>query len=157
MQTETVKFLNEIDVVNIENIIRKNYDADVDLKRFCLIETAEEKIWLASKDVSEIPLDKIELNSIGMYFGKLKRNEKIHLSIEGCQLIGKSINRNVIEFDRKIAENFLKGENIGVQDTPECDPHNFVVIKCGDDFFGSGLLVEGHIENLTPKSRRMPL
>lgn len=157
MQTESMRFFEQSEIKNLENVLNKNYGAAFDLSNFIVIQTAEEKIWLSSLEIKNIPLEKVALNSVGMYFGKMKRNEKMHLSIEGCQLLGKEITKNVIEVNRETAEKFMRGENIEITETTGCDPHNFVVIKSGSEYVGSGLLVEGHVENLTPKSRRMPL
>jgi NOL1/NOP2/fmu family ribosome biogenesis protein len=158
MQADSVmKILNTKQVKELEKVIEKNYGAIIGIENFIVIQTTEEKIWLASKEISDMDFGKLNVNSVGMYFGKLKRNEKIHLSIEGSQLIGGKCRKNIVKLDRIMGENFLKGENIRPEITDGCESHNFVLIKSGNDFIGSGLFTENGIENLTPKSRRLPL
>lgn len=141
---------------SIENIIEKNYGTEVSLIDFVVMQTSEDKIWVVSKDFSSIDSKRLAVNSIGMDFGKLK-NGKLHLSIEGCQIVGKDATRNIIEVSKEDGTRFLKGETLKTEKISNCDLNNFVIIKSLDDFVGSGMLTVDGIMNLTPKSRRLPL
>lgn len=152
MQIEKIKFYpNE----EMERIIYKNYGAKIDLKNFIAIQGKENKIWLSSKKIFEINLKKLKINSLGLYFGKIKRNEKIHLSPEGSQIVGKNAVKNVLEINEDEAREFMEGSDLKIKIPENCEPHNFVIIKSKDDILGCSLALENEIKNLLPKSRRI--
>lgn len=153
MQTHTLKVLNKVEVKELENIIEKNYGTEMDLKRFSVFKTREDKVWIASKKIFDLPLEEINVNSIGMYVGKLKRNNKIHLSTEACQIIGKTAKRNVAVISE--AEKFLSGSNLKPDKEINCDYHNFVIVRTDKEILGCSLLTEDGIKNLVPRSRRI--
>lgn len=148
----------QIEKVNrreIENLIKKNYGAEIDLSDVIVFETGNDrKIWIASKEISAIDFSKLRINSLGLYFGKIKRNEKMHLSIEGCQLVGKKATRNIMMVDDEQAKRFMQGFDIEVKEEIDCEQNNFVLVKHDDDFIGMGKLSNTCVENLIPKSRR---
>jgi len=158
MQDEKVRSLEILEaeqIKYIENIIEKNYGTVFDLNRFLVLKTCEEKIWIASRDMADVDFSKLAANSVGLYFGKLKRNNKINLSTEGCQMVGKNATKNVVIVDKESAAKFLKGEDVFPTEAANCESQNFVILKCNEDFLGSSLFVDGKIKNILPKSRRM--
>lgn len=155
MQIEKINFLKNEEIEQIEKIIEKNYGAKIDLKQFLVFKTSEEKIWVASKDISKINLEKLKVNSIGLYIGKLKRNEKIHLSPEGSQIVGRNANKNIVILDELDVKKFMQGLDIKPKKEINCEYHNFVIVKFGDEIIGSSLLTEEKLKNLIPKSRRI--
>jgi NOL1/NOP2/fmu family ribosome biogenesis protein len=120
-----------------------------------LAQTGKEKIWVLSKKIREIDISKLRINCIGLYFGKLKANEKIRLSIEGCQLIGKYAKKNVAILNKENAERFMKGYDVEVDKHINCEERNFVLVKYGESFLGCGKFQEGKVESLIPKSRKL--
>ena len=155
MQAEGLKILKENEIRHLERIIEKNYGSGINLSKFLVFESGiDKKIWIASKTVSRIDLNKINVSLVGMYFGKIKRNDKIHLSIEGSQIVGKNATKNIIDVDVNDAEKFLSGESLEIDKKENCDYDNFVILKSGNDILGSSLLTEKGIKNLIPKSRR---
>jgi NOL1/NOP2/fmu family ribosome biogenesis protein len=153
MQTRSLKVLDRSEIKEIERIIEKNYGTEIDLERFGVFKTKDEKVWIASKKIFEIELEKIAVNSIGMYVGRLKRNEKIHLSTEACQMIGKTAKKNVAIVSD--AEKFLSGSNLKPDKEINCDYHNFVIVRTEKEILGCSLLTEEGIKNLVPRSRRI--
>ncbi|MEM5832146.1 MAG: hypothetical protein QXW01_02860 [Candidatus Aenigmatarchaeota archaeon] len=149
-----VEEMNKNEIQNLEKILVKNYGYSIDFSNFRVFKNKEGKIYL---------LNKINVNSqiisrasyLGLYFGKIKRNEKIQLSVEGSQMIGKYANKNIAILDRENAERFMEGLNCKWVELINCEVNNFVLIKFGEDFFGSGILRENHIESLIPKGRRI--
>ncbi len=139
----------------IEELIKKNYGADIKFEDI-LIKTSKNKLWLVSRDLKRIKLN-FRFNSIGLYFGKLKRNNKIKLSIEGCQIIGPKATRNIVVLDEEEAKKFLEGLNVKPKEKIDCEVNNFVLVKFGEDFIGCGILREDYVENLLPKTRRIYL
>ena len=156
MQVKEVRFYDREEIKELERIVEKNYGSRIDLSKFLVFESGKErKVWLLTKKFFEIDLSKLKINSFGLYFGKLKRNEKIHLSTEGAQLVGKNATKNVLELDEASALKFMQGSDLKIKLPKNCEAHNFVIIKRKDDILGCSLALEDGIKNLLPKSRRI--
>ena len=148
------KILNRDEIKEIEKIIEKNYGCKLNLKNLFL--TGDEKIWIAGENVSTEFFSSVRnCYRIGIYFGKLKRNYKIKLSMEGAIIVGKKAKRNVAIVDDKEARKFAEGNDINKFECIDCEKNNFVIVKRNGDTIGVGILREGYIENLIPKARRM--
>ncbi|MCX8179422.1 MAG: hypothetical protein N3E38_01630 [Candidatus Aenigmarchaeota archaeon] len=147
------KILSLCEKIKIEEILKKNYDCEFELRDYFVVLTADDKIWLCSKDFEKIEINNLKrVNSIGLYFGKLKKNDKIQLSIEGSMLVGKTAKKNVVVVENIQA--YINGNNVYVS-YENCEVNNFVIVKHKNDFFGSAILREGGLlENILPKSRR---
>ena len=158
MQTRALDLLEMPQVKEIERIIEKNYGTKIDLVKYSVFKTSnDEKIWIASKNIFGVDLSKLAVNSIGLYLGKLKRNEKINLSTEGSQLIGETATKNVVFVDKENVRKFLQGMSVKPEKTVNAESHNFVIIRTEKEILGSSLLTEEGIRNLLPKSRRIGL
>lgn len=152
MQVEKAT-LEKIEEIN--RILEKNYGCKLDFSNYNIyINNKKNKVYITNKKIDE-NLAKIS-NYIGIYFGKLKRNEKIHLSIEGSQLVGKFANKNIAIVDDENLKKYLEGQNCYAKELINCEINNFVLIKNEDDFYGSGILRKNNIiESFVPKSRRI--
>ena len=149
-----VEKINKKDVLKL---IEKNYGCRIKI-RGVFLRTTKEKIWLASNAIQNFDFGKVKINSVGLYFGKLKRNDKIQLSIEGSQIVGRFARKNILELDKKQAMKYLQGFDVRVEKFENCEVNNFVILRFGKDIIGSGILREdGRIENLLPKTRRLYL
>jgi NOL1/NOP2/fmu family ribosome biogenesis protein len=148
------KILNSKEAKEIESLLEKNYGSKFRLRDYILIITADDKVWLCSRGLAKVDLKNLRrVNAIGMYFGKLKRNEKVQLSIEGSMLIGKDAEKNVCLIDD--VDGWMGGKDVFGK-CENCENDNFVIVKHEKDFLGSGILRnDGRIENILPKSRRM--
>jgi NOL1/NOP2/fmu family ribosome biogenesis protein len=146
--------LTKKEIEEIEEIVKRNYGVEVNLKKILVLEGKEKKIRISNKNVLKLNLEKLGIDSIGLYFGKIKRNKKIHLSVEGSQMIGKNAVKNIVCLSKKNTEKFLKGENVKPQEEINCEYYNFVIVKFKKNILGSSLLVEEKLKNLLPKSRR---
>jgi NOL1/NOP2/fmu family ribosome biogenesis protein len=155
MQAQKINFLSKKEVRRIEKIIEKNYGTKLDFSKVALAQTSKEKIWILSKKICEINLSKLKINSVGLYFGRLKANEKIRLSVEGCQLVGNYATKNVAILSKENAEKFIKGYDAEVERAINCEEGNFVLVKYKNDFLGTGKFFKCRVENLIPKSRRL--
>ncbi len=156
MQTKEMIFLPRDKVKEIERIIEKNYGAKFSLKEFAVAKGKEEKIWIATKEIFNLELSKLNVNSFGLNFGKLKRNEKIHLTIEGSQIVGKLATKNLVILDEENAIKFMQGMDVKTKEKINCEYHNFTIVKCKEKILGSSLFTEQGLKNLIPKSRRIP-
>jgi NOL1/NOP2/fmu family ribosome biogenesis protein len=145
--------MSESEKKEIEKILEKNYGAKLDFSSFdCYINNRNE-IYIVSKSVYErlIPI----ASYVGMYFGRLKRNEKIQLSVEGSQIVGRLANKNIAIVDDENISRYMEGLECKWSELVNCEVNNFVIIKNGNDFFGCGILREDKIESLVPKARRI--
>ena len=154
MQIE--KVLGRREKKALEELLEKNYGCRIALQDYNIFMTAEEKIWLASPSINFSIFDVLKrCYRIGIYFGKLKRNNKIKLSIEGAMIVGKKARKNVVVINKEEAKKFMQGYDVVPDELIEAEMHNFVIVKCGDDIMGTGILRDGYVENLIPKARRM--
>jgi len=140
----------------LEGIIQKNYGTKIKFREV-LLKTKKGKIWMFYEDFPEVWWKKLRINSVGLYLGKLKRNYKIKLSLEGAQIVGKYAEKNIIEVDEDELKRFLSGENIEKFYPVNAERNNFVLVKHKDDIVGVGILRDGYVENLLPKIRRIIL
>lgn len=148
--------LNSKETREIENIILKNYESEIELNGYFLYITFDDKIWIASKSTLQLDFDKIRsIVSIGLCIGKLRRNN-LHLTVEGCQLIGKTAKKNVVMVDEENMKKYIMGHDV-VGEMINCANDNFVIIKYKNDFIGSGILRNGKVENSLPKSRKLAI
>ena len=109
----------------------------------------EGKIFLISRDINKIDLSKLRINELGLYVARL--DKELRLTIEGSQLFGKYVTKNVYEIGKEKVFSWLNGNDI------TCDKEfdGFVIIKNKDDFLGTGKYKEGKILNYIPKERRI--
>ena len=143
-----LKILNRKKIKEILALIKKQWEADFRTELAFLMNT-QNKIFLVNKEVFNINLEKLRINSIGLYFGELKNNE-LRLSIEGSQLIGKSAKQNIIELNKKQAMQWLKGEDVDIKG----NYLGFVILKYENDFLGTGKYKDEKVLNFVSKSRR---
>jgi NOL1/NOP2/fmu family ribosome biogenesis protein len=146
---QNLKILNKKEVKNIFSIIKKQFDADVKLNYVFLINN-KNRLYIVNKEVFDINIDKLKINSFGLYFGEF-RGDGLRLSIEGSQLIGPKAKKNVLELDNKQAREWLKGYDSSLKSKEK----GFVIIKHKNDFLGCGKVVENKILNYVPKTRRL--
>jgi len=135
----------------IERLVKKNYGSLLSLDIFDVYMN-KGKVFLATKG---LPDSLVEKSFYLLHFGTLKRNEKIHLSIEGTQMVGKTAKKNIAVLDESNALRFMEGLNAACMRLIGCEKGNFVLVKLGNDFLGSGILREGYVESLVPKERRI--
>lgn len=145
----------KIEAKFIEKILSENYCIDFSLKNF-LVFGFESKIFILSKDFQKIEnkISQIPFFSLGLYFGQLKKEGKILLSLEGAQMIGKKAKKNIAILDEKNLRNFLLGFNVFPKKEINCEIGNFILLKFQDDIVGLGEKKEKYIENLMVKTKR---
>jgi len=147
------KKMSESEKKELKRIVEKNYGTKIDFLHFNCYINKRNEIYLVSKLVDE---RLVEIASYsGLYFGKLKRNEKIQLSVEGSQMVGKKATKNIAIVDDENVSRFMEGLECKWIELLNCELNNFVLIKNGNDFFGTGILREDKIESLVPKARRI--
>ncbi len=146
---QNLKILNKKETKQILSIISKQFGCDVELD-YVFMKNEKNKIFITNRQISEIDLSKLRVNSVGLYIAEQKDNQ-IRLSIEGSQLIGPYAKKNVVELNEEQASKWMKGEDLEI----EGDYSGFVIIKYKKDFLGCGKYSNGRIWNYVNKIRRI--
>ncbi|MCS7093586.1 MAG: hypothetical protein RMJ18_00105 [Candidatus Aenigmarchaeota archaeon] len=141
-------------IEEIEKLIEKNYGCRIDLSVYRIFINKKGKIYLFNKVGLKNSLIR-RASYIGLYFGKIKKNEKIQLSTEGSQIVGKSATKNIAILDEENLKRYMEGLTCFWKELINCEENNFVLIKNKNDYYGSGILRKNFIESLTPKGRRI--
>lgn len=121
---------------------------------YALILTAKEKLYCVDREVFELPVERLRVNSFGLYFGEW-RKEELRFSIEGSQIVGPDCTKNIIDLDEEQVKQWMFGEDIPRVDTMKGE--GYVLIRSGNDFLGCGRLVDDRLMNFVPKNRRVRL
>jgi len=130
-------------------LLKKQFGFENKLDYVFLINN-KNKIYIINKEIANIDLNKIRVNSIGLYIAEFRNNE-VRLSIEGSQLIGPKAKKNIIELNEKKAKEWIKGNDIEKQ----AKAQGFVILKHNKDYLGSGKVKNNTILNFVPKTRRL--
>ena len=85
-----------------------------------IVSRGKERLFLYSGSLDDKEIRDLEksvfVERIGIYFAKLEENGEIRLSIEGTQILGKQIKKNMVEIDEKLMEQWMKGSEILFED-----------------------------------------
>lgn len=118
-----------------------------------LIRSGQGRIRAATKEAYEVACRLKKVQQIGLYVAKMVKGD-IVLSIEGSQLLGNAITRNIVELSEKEAEEWMKAAPIQKFERLE---GRYVVAKYGDFYLGSGRVSrDGKIYPQVAKWRRIP-
>ena len=140
--------MNSKEVNRVLKQIKEQFDLDFP-KDYHFFKNKKGRIFLISKKLNEINLEKVRVNELGLYFATIEK-DGIRLSIEGSQLL-KDAKKNTIELNEKQSLEWLKGFDIEIED----ERKGYMIIKYKDYYCGSGKLKEGKLLNFVPKSRRI--
>lgn len=142
---ENLKILNSKEKKAIINKLKEHFGIKELNLDYVFFKSNEGKIFLLNNEVSKLNLDKLRINSLGVYFGVFENN--FRLSIEGSQLIGDKITKNIIELED--STKWLEGNNVNVE-----SENGLKIVKSGRDYLGTGQLKDGVLINYIPKERR---
>ncbi len=146
---QQLKILNNKEIKYVLGLIEKQWGAKLKLD-YGFLKNNKNRIFVITRNISEIDISKLRVNSIGMYFCEIEPIG-IKLSIEGSQLVGKKATKNVIELDEEETKKWFRGEYL----EKECKCNDFVILKHNDDFLGTGYYTNGKILNYVSKTRRI--
>ncbi len=147
-----MKILNKKEIQKIENKINKIYNSKINLTDFVVLEKPYKKeFWLSSKNIFKLDLKKFNINSIGMYFGRIDKNMK--LSVEGSQIVGKTAKKNICEIEN--IWDFIRGFKVNPTKKIKCDEKQYVIVKYKDKIVGSAKLKNNKLESILPKNRKI--
>lgn len=146
---QDLKILNKKEIKKILLLIKQQWDCTVDLD-YAFLKNKKNRLFVINKEISRIELEKLRINSLGLYFGEINTG-KLRLSIEGSQIIGTNAKKNVLELNDKEIKEWLRGNDLD----KETNLNGFIIIKNNNDFFGCGKVVGKKILNYVPKTRRV--
>ena len=145
---QQLKILNSKEKKAVSKLISKQFKCDFKFE-YEVFMNQKNKLFILNKDVSKIDLEKLRVNSLGLYFG-VKYDNEIRLSIEGSEIIGMIAKKNVLELTEIEAEKWMSGEDFEV----DSNLSGFVIIKNKTDFLGCGKISNKKLFNYVPKERR---
>jgi len=147
-----LKALNKKEISRITDQIDDDYGCDSSslADEYVFFVSEKSKIYIINNKIKSVPIDRVRINSLGLYFCELNRG-KIRLSMEGCLIIGRIATRNVIDVDPLTAREWLKGSDVPT----DIQSDEFVILRHNSDYLGSGKIKEGRILNFVSKPRRV--
>lgn len=146
---QNLKILNSKEIKNIRKQLKEQFGVEERFE-FVYMINAKEKIYVVNREIEKLDLEKLRIDSIGVYFASIAK-DGIRLSIEGSQIIGPFAKKNVFKISEEQFEHWLKGEDIEV----EVDSNAFILVKYKDFFVGCGKIKEMILLNYVPKARRL--
>ena len=146
---QNLRILNNKEIKQVLNKIKIQFGIKEIKLNLGMLRNKEGKIFLITKDINKVNLDKLRINELGLYIAK--EDKGIRLSIEGSYIFGKYATKNVHEIDSIDAYFWMTGEDISCKK----EFKDFVIIKYKDDYLGTGKWKENKILNFIPKERRI--
>jgi len=144
---QNLKILNKKEISRILSKIKEQFDIDILTFEYGMLQNKEGKLFLISKDINKVNLDKLRINELGLYFANI--NKEVRLTIEGSQLIGKFAKKNIYEVNEEDAYSWMSGNDLICKE----EFNGFVIIKNKDNYLGTGKFKDNRILNYTPKER----
>lgn len=152
--------LNSKETKHVLEKIRDHYGYDIDKNEldYAFLMNKDKRIYIISKDLARVPYDEMKVDGIGIYFGEMY-NEKLRLSIEGAQIIGRNATKNIHDLDYDQMIYWIKGNDIEFPDVGE----DFVIVRHKEpktrkyDILGCGKYNRqtGKLMNYVSKSRKL--
>ena len=143
--------MNAKEAKQMEQQLCRQYGIEKLKLPYAFFKNPKGKMFAVSRGISRLDFSKLRINAIGMYFAKAEEKGGIRLTVEGSQMIGKHATKNVAEITPEQAEDWMRGNDVAANGSLS----GFVLLKCGDDFFGCGKYSDGKVFNFVPKERRV--
>ena len=150
MELRNLSVLNRKKVKRIFEIMENQWSTSVN-EDYVFLLSRKEKVYIMNKEIGELDISNMRIDSIGMYLCEY-RNDDIRLSIEGSQMIGPNAKQNVLELTETELQLWIRGYDIEFKDKKDT---GFLIIKSGNDYFGTGKIKSNKLLNFYPKTRRI--
>ncbi|MBD3259869.1 hypothetical protein GF371_04545 [Candidatus Woesearchaeota archaeon] len=148
-----LQVLNTRKVKQFKKIILEQWGVDFD-DSYLVLWRPDGSTYIVNKEIKKIDLSKLRIKNLGLFFAEWSRKD-FCLSIEGSQIIGPKAKRNVIEFDKKQAEEWLLGQDAELTEKQLTETKGCFIVKYKKDFLGSGKIKNKVLQNSVPKTRRI--
>ena len=125
-------------------------------KEYAYVQSEKGKIFLISKDLARIDVEKLRIDRIGFYFAEIY-TQQVRLSKEGAQLLFLDAQRrkkklkNVVLLTIGEVQQYFAGRTLE-RDLP--GETRFVILQYGHEVLGCALYKEKRIHNYLPKEYR---
>ena len=155
---QNLRILNSRETKHLLEKLEEQYGFSIEKKDldFIFLMNKDNRIYIISKDVGSIDLDILRIDSLGIYFGELYK-DNVRLSIEGSQIVGNSCTKNCVYLNKEQLIEWVKGNDITFDDCGRffviAKYHNDTTSK--DDILGCGKYKDGKLQNYVSKSRRL--
>jgi NOL1/NOP2/fmu family ribosome biogenesis protein len=147
----TLDFLNSHELREIDAYLEKQWGVTLP-REYAFIMRKNGDVFMVNRDVDNIDLSKLIINSLGLYIGEYRAGE-FRPGIEGSQFFGPMAKKNVINIGKEQMRKWFAGEEIESSEAAS----GYVILKSGNDFVGCGRMIEGKISNFVPKTRRVKI
>ena len=154
---QKLKIMNSHEKKEMMKILRDQWGAELGQEIVFLYSEKKHKVYIITRDIENMDLEKLHIDSLGLYFGELMEQEEgaagreLRLSIEGSQIVGPLASKNVVDIGDSSASEWIHGENVFNKTGAE----GWAIIRHGADFMGCGRVNEKVILNYVPKPRRI--
>ncbi len=155
-----LKILNRKEKNQLIAILEEQYGFQGELDYTFLL-SKKNKMYLVNNDFARIDTSKLRIDSVGMYFGEIVGNQ-MRVSIEGSQLIGSQITKNIAIISKAVAKLWLHGHDLEFSAVEIKEgTEGFVIVKSinsinnsfSDDFLGCGKITTEKLANYISKNR----
>ena len=147
---QNLKALERKDRKRFLEVLKEQFGFDGKLD-YAFLTNNKNKIFIVNKEIVNIDLNKIRINTAGLYIAEFS-NDEVRLSIEGSQIIGPKSSKSIIELDDKDARAWMKGNDLQI----DKDVQGFAIIKNNNDYLGSGKVTSTKkVLNFVSKTRRL--
>jgi len=154
MRIGNLRVLTRKEIKKLKEAILNSYGYEFNDDYVFLI-SEKNRVYILSPEVKNLNIDGLRIMHTGMYFCEW-RDDGIRLSIDGSQLIGKKLSKQVLELTDSDILSWLAGNDINLENYDLSAVENsYVVIKHKNDFYGSGKLSGMKLYNYVPKARRV--
>lgn len=145
------EFLQRKEVRKINGLLLENFGAEFDIDSYFYFKNAKDDLFLISRAVERINIEKIREVSAGLYVGQLTGGS-IRLSIEGSQILGPLSKKGIVELSDAQWKSWLQKEDIEDSRFNELS-QGFYIVRHKNDYFGTGHIKDGILNSYIPKSR----
>jgi NOL1/NOP2/fmu family ribosome biogenesis protein len=144
------KFLNKKEIKPILHQLEEQFGYTEELP-YVFFKNNKNKVSIITKELSQIDMTKLRINSVGLYFCEIMDSGEIRLSIEASQIVGPCAKKNVVEINEESAKRWMYGQDI----EGDFDATGFVIVKSGTYYIGCGRYKDRKVSNHVPKNRRI--
>lgn len=152
---QQLKILNSRDVKKIREKVEQQFGY-FPQEHYAFLQNEKQRLFIVSRDIAKIDLNKLRIERIGLYFGEIYATE-IRLSKEGAQLLGREAYykkkklKNVLDLSEEEVRKYFQGKDLE-KDLGETA--RLVLLRFGNDVFGCAKYKEKKILNFMPKNHR---
>ncbi|MDJ0274018.1 MAG: hypothetical protein NYU90_02300 [Aigarchaeota archaeon] len=152
-----MKVLDRSDRKALLELLEREFGIDEIPQDLVLVEASEGKVRAVTREAYETAQRIGKVEALGLYV--LKRTKfGLYLSVEGSQLFGPRLRRNVVELNAAQLERWASGQPIDISELGADPEASFVVARHGPLFAGSGKVSrDGKVHPQIPKERRTPV